>query len=162
MKGRPRSVERKVAAYLTQLLSDAGKIEKPLYRIPVIGRTGPDIAFDKTVKLIIDVKSRLQVPVGVLANKNEFLLIYPDKAAKTFYCFRLEYLLHVPEMERTNRTANSSKMVTDWWLHMDEWTQANEPDGISAIILHKPHMPIGHATVVISIKDWSNLCNRLQ
>ena len=47
MKSRPRSVERNVAAYLTQLLSDNGKITSPLHRIPVLGREGPDISYDK-------------------------------------------------------------------------------------------------------------------
>jgi hypothetical protein len=44
---------------------------------------------------------------------------------------------------------------------MDEWTRANEPDGISAIVLHRPQMPIGHSTVVISLQDRSKLCHRL-
>jgi len=153
MKSRPRSVERNVAAYLTQLLSDNGKITSPLHRIPVLGREGPDISYDKNVKLIIDVKSRLKVPACMLAGKSELLLA-------DLFCFRLEDLLKLPHMGVT-RSVEASKTVRKWWDHMDEWTRTNEPGGISAIVLHRPQMPIGHSTVVISLQDRSKLCHRL-
>ena len=153
MKGRPRSVEREVAAYLTQILSDAGT---PLVRIPVLGRTGPDITWNE-VKLIVDVKSRKACPLGLLAGPGEEL--FTDNG---LIGIRLEDLRSVLKKPlQAGPVTPASKTVTDWLNHMQEWTRANEPDGISAIILHRPRMPIGHATVIISYSNRSTLCKRL-
>ncbi len=151
MKARPRSVEREVAAFLTQLLSDAGN---PIERIPVLGRTGPDLTYHPPLRLIVDVKSRLKVPASHLAGT-----CCPFETEDGLYGIRLEELLYLPVFGTTDHPA--SKTVTDWWKHMDAWTKANEPTGISALILHRPRMPIGHATVIINSSDRSELCLRL-
>ena len=59
MKARPRSVERKVAAFLSRYFVQLGL--SPVERIPVLGRSGPDITSNEW-GLVIDVKSRLEVP----------------------------------------------------------------------------------------------------
>ena len=154
MKGRPRSVERKVAEHLTKILSDVGKCDKPLARIPVLGRTGPDITYNET-KLIVDVKSRKAVPACLLAGDYDLLATEDGLLG-----VRLDQMSHIDETWMTIPT-KSSKVVKDWLDHMDEWTKINEPDGISAIVLHRPGMPIGHSTVIISKEKLETLCHRL-
>ncbi len=153
MKARPRSVEREVAAFLSQLLSDTGNL---IERIPVLGRTGPDLTYHPPLNLIIDVNSRLQVPQCMLAAK---LCVF--ETANNLTGFRLEDLLQLPYFEISAAVRPASVIVADWWAHMDLWRLDHEPKGISAIILHRPRMPIGHATVIISSSDRSELCHRL-
>ncbi len=153
MKARPRSVEREVAAFLTQLLSDTGN---PIERSPVLGRTGPDLTYHPPLNLIVDVKSRLKVPASLLAPK-----LCPFETEDGLYGFRLEDLPHIWVLDTSAAIRPASKVVRDWWNHMDEWTKAHETTGISAIILHRPRMPIGHATVIIHSSDRSELCLRL-
>lgn len=59
MKRRPRRVEQKVAEHLTAFFAHLGLPE--VKRIPVLGRTGPDIEINE-FGLIVDVKSRQSVP----------------------------------------------------------------------------------------------------
>jgi len=56
---RWKRVEVRVAEILSEIFSDAGK--DPVERIPILGRTGPDISHNQ-IELIVDVKSRHQVP----------------------------------------------------------------------------------------------------
>ena len=154
MKGRPRSVEREVAACLTKLLSDIGRCPEPLVRIPVLGRTGPDITYN-SLKLIIDVKSRKAVPACMLAGPGQLIGTFDGLLG-----FRLDELPNFSEHWILS-PAQSSKIVMDWLNNMEEWTRANEPDGISAIVLHRPRMPISHSTVIISSSNRSKLCQRL-
>jgi hypothetical protein len=149
MKARPRSVEREVAAFLTELLNE------PIVQIPVLGRTGPDLTYHPPLKLIIDVKSRKQVPLAALAGDKPLI------TADGLLGIRLENLSDGRAAFLAAEQRPASRIVRGWWNHMDEWTRANEPDGISAIILHRPRMPIGHATVIINCLDRSKLCQRL-
>ena len=148
MKARPRSVERRTAEELSELFVSIGlsKVE----RLPVIGRTGPDIAINES-GLVIDVKSRKCVPA----------YLFPP--AKTLFSvgslaiFRLEELLDIPTSETTQVP---SKQLSDWFQHMDQWTQEHQPNGISAIILHRPRMPIGNCGVAIHHENLRRLsCN---
>jgi hypothetical protein len=148
MKGRPRSVEREVAAQLSVI----GR--SPVERIPVLGRTGPDITYCPPLNLIVDVKSRKACPVSMLANARCLF------RAGDLIGVRLEDLLWAP-IAMNGEPRPLSKTVAAWLDHMEEWTRAHEPDGISAIILHRPRMPIGHATVIIYQSDWKKLCQRL-
>ncbi len=59
MKARPRCVERSVAEALSSILNT------PVERIPVLGRTGPDLTYHPPLNLIVDVKSRINVPVSI-------------------------------------------------------------------------------------------------
>ncbi len=154
MKARPRSVEREVAAFLSRLLSDTGN---PIERIPAPGRTGPDLTYHPPLNLIIDVKSRLKIPACMLADART-----PFETLDSLYGIRLEELLTISTVRVSAFNLRvSSQTVVNWWNHMDEWTKAHEPTGISAIILHRPRMPIGHATVIIKLSDRSELCLRL-
>ena len=68
MKARPRRAEREVARHLSSFFEALGL--PAVERIPVLGRTGPDITWNE-FKLIVDVKSRLSVPKGISIPKGK-------------------------------------------------------------------------------------------
>ena len=141
MKGRPRRVEREVAKYMSKFYQfiDMSEVE----RIPVLGRTGPDIDVNE-MKLAIDVKSRKSVPKGVQVKDNEIV------SDGDWYGCRLDQIhnLLMPELI-FRREVKPSKMVTDWLDHMDEWTQTNEEADISGLVLHRTGSNIGNALFLI-------------
>jgi len=141
MKARPRAVENRVADALNEHFKalDVSQVE----RIPVLGRTGPDISLNE-LRLVVDVKSRKEVPKAIF-----FPLIGPF----TFDGLVAVRLCNLPTLWDRNWSpallGYSSKMITDYLEHMDEWTQAHAKDGVSCVILHRPEMPIGSSVVVI-------------
>jgi hypothetical protein len=153
VKARPRSVERKVAQYLSRVFSDIGK--SPVERIPVLGRTGPDITCNE-VGLVIDVKSRLQVPKSSLPAQGHIIRFTND-----LIVFRLMDIQNLPSLAE-GRPVDAPASVMEWYSHMDKWTQEHKPGGITALVLHRPRMPIGNSGVVINYSDRSLLCHRLQ
>jgi hypothetical protein len=154
MKARPRSVEREVATYLSSLYSLAGY--GVVERIPILGRTGPDITINET-GFVIDVKSRISVPKSHMLRDNEIGRFGLGVSAD-YFGVRLNCLGHTDMMFRDIRP---SIMVWDWLCHMDEWTQKYMPNGISAIILHRPGTRIANTTFVVKIEDWRNVCQRM-
>ena len=155
MKPRPRSVEREVAAALSALFDSIH--HAPVERIPVLGRCGPDLSYND-LQLIIDVKSRLKVPQSHLAGTLPFL------TEDGLIGIRLERLLDLSWQAAFHKAepTPASRTVRSWWEHMDEWRRDHEPQGVSALVLHRPRMPIGHATVIIHSLDRSRLCQRLR
>ena len=155
MKPRPRSVEREVAAALSSIFQSID--HAPVQRIPVLGRCGPDLSYND-IQLIIDVKSRLKVPQSYLAGN------IPLLTEDGLVGIRLERLLDLCWQIASFRArlVPASKMVWRWWEHMDDWRRDHEPQGVSALVLHRPRMPIGHATVIIHSLDRSRLCQRLR
>ena len=150
MKPRPRAVENRVAAYLTDLFVRSGL--SPVARIPVLGRTGPDITLNE-LKLVIDVKSRLECPKTYFTDSvcSDFAFrIIPLCALAPFLAGR------VPPRE----LSFTSALVRGYWSHMDEWRRANEPEGITAIIMHRPKMPVGRAVLIISEEDTWRFTSR--
>lgn len=143
MKARPRSVEREVAKHLTDFFLTIGC--SPVERIPILGRTGPDITINE-FKLVIDVKSRLEVPKMYFIH-DDFILDFPDGLLGV----RLEnmHLLAAP-LTKIRCSNFSSVLVRRWYDHMNEWTQEEVPDGINALVLHRPKMPIGKSLLIIS------------
>ena len=136
MKSRPRKIERLVAEHLSRAFSDVGS--SPVQRIPILGRTGPDITLNDK-RLVVDVKSRLQCPRMMMAGKDELVCFHTDG---------LEIIgVRIGELPLRRRTFNGlrheiSSMAAEWLSHMEAWTRTDEPDGISAIILHIPGMPV--------------------
>lgn len=160
MKARPRSVERNVAKYLSNIFFDVGK--SPVERVPTTGRTGPDVTINE-IGLVIDVKSRKSIPSHMFAPEST-ILDYGE-----FCGFRLEDMLLCLKNTRDFSSIiwapfprkKMANVVLKWWNHMDEWTQKFHP-GITTIILHRSRMPIGHSTVIIKSEDRSKLCQMLR
>jgi hypothetical protein len=149
MKARPRHAENTVASLLSDFYKEIDM--KPVERIPVIGRTGPDITLNE-FQLVVDVKSRKAIPPKYVAFKKQ-------------YAYDFHYMIiplhNLAEIRRKGFApysmaqviAMNSKMIDGYWTHMDEWTQAHCPDGITAVVLHRPNLPYGNACLVISEQD---------
>ena len=149
MKSRPRRVENRVAAELSHWFTEIGL--SPVERIPVLGRTGPDITINE-LGLVVDVKSRLEVPKSVFGG---FVVQFGDLIAAPLRCLpelARPYSLVVPRPER--------KIVADYYAHMKEWVDAKYPSGIAALVLHRPKMPIGKSMLVISSSDRKEFSHR--
>lgn len=147
---RWKGVERRVAAALNAALSGAGEF-KPVERIPLLGREGPDLTVNET-GLVINVKSRAEIPQRLFPDNGRILQI------GKLFCFRLENIARIHDLPVSAATG-SWQRLTDWWLRMDRWTRECQPEGITCIIIHRPRMPVGHAGVVIHHTDlWRLSC----
>ena len=146
MKARPRSVERRVAEELSAIFLSLGfsRVE----RIPVLGRTGPDISINE-VGLVIDVKSRLSTPKGLLAEKHHHL--YFDNLVGVQLC---NLFVALPLI-----SVKPSKIVMDWFNHMDEWRKEFYPQGYSCIILHRPGLDIKASTCILERRFYEQFGN---
>lgn len=144
MKARPRRIEREVARCLSTFFLSLNLDE--VERKPVTGRTGPDVTYNKEFKLIVDVKSRLEVPKGVMTRKEDELIRCPGEW--------IGCQLDDPKTLLNGgaiRDVKASKLVTRWLVHMDEWTAKNEPEGITALVLHRPGMEIKRSLLLIKL-----------
>jgi hypothetical protein len=127
----------------------------PVERIPVLGRTGPDLSINE-LKLVVDVKSRIEVPKA---------LFFPLTVPFTFdhmTAVRLTNLYELWEENfddcfRSSPLAYSSKTVRDYLEHMEEWTAENCKDGVSCIVLHRPELPIGSCVAIIHSRSRRRL-----
>ena len=150
MKARPRSVEREVARALSRFFVQNDL--SPVERIPVLGRTGPDLTSNE-LGLVIDVKSRLEVPRTPFT---PYPIIVFDEELK-LVGVRLKDLPLLVVDTPVTPIDFSSTLVRRWYLHMQEWTLANHPNGISALVLHRPKMPIGAALLILSHENRRRL-----
>lgn len=152
MKARPRSVERKVASFLSEKFSSLGL--SPVERIPVLGRTGPDVSINE-LGLVIDVKSRLEVPKSYFGHGG-CITHYADEhhlIGVKLCDFLLLFDISTPVEQSTAR----SLLVERYYAHMDEWTKEKYPSGITCLVLHRPKMPIGKSLLIISENDRRRL-----
>ena len=152
MKPRPRAVENRVAAYLTDLFVRSGM--SPVERIPVLGRTGPDITTNE-LKLVVDVKSRLECPKSYFGRG-----VCEDQSFTIIPLGNLIEIISFSDLTNLKCLQPASVIVARYWSHMDEWTRANEPDGITGIVMHRPKMPVGKAVLIISKEDVWRFINR--
>ena len=144
MKARPRSVENEVAARLTSHFKTMDM--SPVERIPVLGRTGPDITINES-RWAVDVKSRLHVPIcnytiqcGKIHSAPHDLLYIKLKD------FPLIYSGDLP----TSEHLFPSVQVKEWLDHMAEWSRGNS---LPAIVLHRPGTRVDNAVFVINAVD---------
>ena len=149
MKPRPRSVERKVAEHLSATFRFLGY--SSVQRVPVLGRTGPDITINE-FGLVIDVKSRLCISKALVAN-------IPIVIGEEFIGAPLERLVDLTETTFID-TRRHSIVIKRWFDHMVEWQLENCPNGIPALILHRPGMPVGKSVFVIYEKDRKEFAKR--
>ena len=146
MKARPRSVEREVADYLSRIYRNNGY--SPVNRIPILGRTGPDLEINEA-NLVIDVKSRIAVPQSHMLGRSK-LGRFGEYVGVSLFSLGSELL--------KPQDVRPSVMVRDWLAHMDEWTREFRPNGVSVIILHKPRTKIANAIFIVKTDDWRNVC----
>jgi hypothetical protein len=151
---RWKGVERAAAIELNKQLSGIGNHFTPVWRIPVNGREGPDLTINET-GLVINVKSRERIPDRLFPE--EFQMFFMDNLAifplKDLSCFNT-FLMEFPQ------GIEPWKMLQDWYDRMESWTKQYKPDGISAILLHKPRMPYGNMAVVVHYENLRRLqCN---
>jgi hypothetical protein len=146
MKARPRCAERTLAGLLSDEYEKAGysRVE----RIPVLGREGPDIDINE-MKLVIDVKSRLECPKGYFSGTPK---LYGDHVVFPFAL--------ISSMSWPVIAASPSVLVTRWLNHMDDWRREFEPSGISCLLLHRPKMPYGKAVMVIKFNSLEEYISR--
>ena len=135
MKPRPRRAEREIARILSGKFVQYGY--DPVERIPILGREGPDISLN-AFGLVVDVKSRLEVPKGYIVDE---ATMFGD-------------LIGIPisEMDKLVTPARPgpfSKTVQRWFWHMDKWRVQHEPSTITALVLHRPKLPYGKSILVI-------------
>jgi hypothetical protein len=112
----------------------------PVERIPILGRTGPDITINEA-GLVIDVKSRLECPKSFFVKEPTCLGTYfsvPLHAMNFFYYEEGKFF---------------SKLVDAYWKHMDQWTQEKMPNGITAVILHRPRVAYLNSVIIFHRKD---------
>jgi hypothetical protein len=149
MKARPRRAEREVAAHLSQIFQSIGY--GPVERIPVLGRTGPDLTFNE-MGLVIDVKSRLEVPKSTFANG---LVQWGELVGVPLW--------HLPELAVSYALVvprKACKTVDDYYAHMHEWTLQHRPADISCLVLHRPAMPFGKAMFIIHSSQREEFISR--
>ncbi len=138
MKAVPRMAERKVAEILSEFYMSLGC--RPVKRIPVLGKTGPDIELNE-FNFAVDVKSRISIPASLLAKSGE-LIVAPGMIG-----FRISDVGKLEALRRQD--VRSSVTVKRWLDHQHEWTTKNTQDGISAIALRRPGMRMDATTIII-------------
>lgn len=152
MKQRPRSVENEVAAYLSGIFLSYGF--SPVERIPAPGRRGPDLTLNE-LELAVDAKSRVAVPETILFPL-QCPFIFQGGALVGVRLVNLPTILHT----LVAPVDFSSIVVQRYIDHMDEWTREKRPSAISAVVLHRPKLPIGQSVFVIYSQDLERLKNR--
>lgn len=159
MQARPRRAENRVAEELNKWFELHGF--SPIQRKPVIGRTGPDYTFNE-LGLVIDEKSRRSVPSLLVDFPASEMTHTRGTWGRTLYLIHLRSLdLFVTTRLSFPNKLSFSTTVNEWYEHMDEWRRDNMPDGITALVLHRPGMHFKNAVFVISEDDRSKLYERI-
>ena len=151
MKPRPRRIEREVALHLSRFFTSHNL--SPVERIPVLGRTGPDITINE-LGLVIDVKSRLSVPKTYVMECFK-IMDYSRLIGVHLDC--IDLLLGDANPGRIDFLSAS---VKKWYEHMDDWRRVEMPDGISALVLHRPGLAVGKSRLIISKNDRRRLIEK--
>jgi hypothetical protein len=149
MKARPRAVERQVAKYMSTKFAELGM--SPVERIPVLGRTGPDLSINEST-LAIDAKSRGKIS-GVLWT------VVVDHPVRTFDGLMMAKLCHFERLFADLLVSEvrdyQSKLVHGFLSHMASWDKIE--NNIPAVVLHRPGRRIADAIFVIYEKDLETL-----
>jgi hypothetical protein len=141
LKAAPRRAEREIARILTERSALLGY--DPIFRIPVLGKTGPDLTTNE-LNLVIDVKNRLECPKGYF------------RPGLTSFGNLIGFPISEMELVAGEPTEEGpiSKIVERWFAHMDEWRLKYHKKGITALVLHRPNqtpkMPFGKSVLLIS------------
>lgn len=164
MKGRPRRIENEVAKHISRYLAKFNLEE--VGRIPVLGRTGPDIDVWPVFKIAVDVKSRKAIPQSYKLHGRhlqEWAINDEDWDGWPQIGCRLcdLDLLFDTENVSMHLYRNMSSTVAFWLNHMSQWCGievtkevgkpmvVSHPDNIPALVLHWPGTPVKNSTFVI-------------
>ena len=150
MKRRPRRIESEVAKHLSKEFAKL-KLD-PVERVPVIGRTGPDISINQS-KLAIDVKSRLEVPKIMWCHHGATKWGKTDPLVAVRLCEFEKLFVDLPRSE----AIVPPKTVRGYLEHMAAWSDEHIP----AIVLHRPRIRIANAIFVIREADIRRLMNNI-
>lgn len=173
MKARPRRVENQVATEINKYLAtyDLPEVE----RIPVLGRTGPDITLWPSFNVAVDVKSRKANPKGYMVSSGtiRYWWAYGDHgfgecygSANSMLGVQLKDLDLLFDIENPILSINraASKRVDKWLSHMLEWCTEQERKKnyycLPALVLHWPGTPIKNSTFIIYDEDRRALDDR--
>lgn len=154
MKARPRAAENRIAKELNKVFSDLNIT--PFERIPVLGRTGPDLTINE-LGLVVDVKSRLECPKGLFVRAGKGYLI--PEALRVY---------HLSDVGKNDADLDwglmrTSKMARNYFYHMDAWThEQNNPDLITAVVLHRPGMAYANAVLIMRSTDRLRLLEKIE
>jgi hypothetical protein len=150
-RNRWKKVEARVAEELSKYFAQYGI--PPIKRIPVNGRRGPDIQVMDVLKLVVDVKSRDQVPNCVFPTSEI------GQLGSNLISIRLKNLdaLFSPA-EKEWELLTASLIVKGWYDHI---ALTKVPNGIPALVLHKTGMRIASSTLIVSKKDLWRINERL-
>jgi hypothetical protein len=164
-----KGAEREIAKILTKQLSDIG-MDFLIKRIPILGRTGPDLTFPNPMHLVIDVKSRLEVPVGLFkcivpgqwrwidAREHRLSGPFPLYWICQLKDFKRAMKGTLPNPNTIDQTAYSvqwrSVVVERWLRHISKWARLHldergRQEQFGALILRRPRMPYGKSVVLI-------------
>lgn len=153
MKPRPRAAENGIAREINNIFIPLGFSE--VKRIPVLGREGPDLTINET-GLVIDVKSRKQCPSKFFSREN-----YLQTQGNIPIC--AVSIENLPNLQNLTQVETfGSVMVRRWLDHMDNWRKTEKPEGISAIILHRPRLPYGKSMFVFYHSDIGKIIRLFQ
>lgn len=151
MKTTPRRSENRIADELNRVFNELGLGN--VRRIPVLGRTGPDLTTNE-LELVIDAKNRKSVP----------------KAYKlpTSDVYQFGHLIGVRICDfgqlftdiSPKFSFSISKTVESWYDHMDEWRRDKMPNGITAIAIRRPGTRHRNACILIAQADRERLRER--
>ena len=155
MKGRPRRIENRAAEEMSKFYESIDI--SPVERIPVLGRTGPDITLNE-MKLAIDVKSRKSCPVKIRASRGEITCVPGQWAGLQIQDLSWLRIADHFNANPTHRAVKPSKMIQDWLDHMDEWSQEQDDDIISGLIIHNPGQQVKSAMLIV--KQWEVFYDR--
>jgi len=159
MKARPRRIENKVAELLSDYLVSIAPVSK-VERIPVLGRTGPDIDILPIFRVAVDVKSRKANPKSYQARPGQIMRWRSDHHGYTHVGATLQDLDVLFDIENHPVIVEKmSKVVDDWLEHMDRWCDENKPV-LPALVLHWPGRPVKDSVFVIYDGDRRILHDR--
>jgi len=144
-RGRWKRFERRVADEINSQVSQYGC--KTETRIPVNGRTGPDIYFSE-VGMAVSVKQRLAVPLSYEAPQDGVVLFGDLYAARLHHAFDLFRRLDKEGV--TRQTKGGSRVVARWHREILEWCEAQgDSSPFPVLVIAKPATWVRNATFLV-------------
>ena len=156
MKSAPRRAERRVAEILSDFFISIALLPSNAYRF--WAGAAPDLTINE-IGMVVDVKSRLQIPIGYIRT---WPTIHADLIAIPLGLLGAVLIEDLLAERPANTDGAVSVIVNRYFTHMDEWTKVHKPDGITALVLHRPKVPFGLSQLIIRYSQLPILEERCQ